>query len=80
LARNDVARISKTGTRYVADHLKVDRYSNVMNLVSRVVGQLADDLDALHDYQASMNMCTITGAPKIKSMQLISEVEKQTIG
>ncbi|MBK2296661.1 anthranilate synthase component 1 [Francisella philomiragia] len=80
LARNDVARISKTGTRYVADLLKVDRYSHVMHLVSRVVGQLADDLDALHAYQASMNMGTLTGAPKIKAMQLISEVEKQTRG
>lgn len=80
LARNDVARISKTGTRYLADLLKVDRYSHVMHLVSRVVGQLADDLDALHAYQASMNMGTLTGAPKIKAMQLISEVEKQTRG
>ncbi|WP_411961319.1 anthranilate synthase component 1 [Francisella sp. SYW-9] len=80
LARNDVARISKTGTRYLADLLKVDRYSHVMHLVSRVVGQLADDLDALHAYQSCMNMGTLTGAPKIRAMQLISEVEKQTRG
>ena len=80
LARNDVARIAKTGTRYLADLLKVDRYSHVMHLVSRVVGQLDDGLDALHAYQASMNMGTLTGAPKIKAMQLISEVEKQTRG
>lgn len=80
LARNDVARISKTGTRYLADLLKVDRYSHVMHLVSRVVGQLRDDLDALHAYQACMNMGTLTGAPKIKAMQLIANVEKQTRG
>lgn len=80
LARNDVARISKPGTRYLADLLQVDRYSHVMHLVSRVVGQLEDDLDALHAYQASMNMGTLTGAPKIKAMQLISQVEKQTRG
>jgi len=80
LARNDVARIAKTGTRYLADLLKVDRYSHVMHLVSRVVGQLDAGLDALHAYQASMNMGTLTGAPKIKAMQLISEVEKQTRG
>ncbi|QIV96787.1 anthranilate synthase component I [Allofrancisella inopinata] len=80
LARNDIARISKTGTRFLADLLKVDRYSHVMHLVSRVVGQLADDLDALHAYQACMNMGTLTGAPKIKAMQLISEVEQQTRG
>ncbi|MDE4949114.1 chorismate-binding protein, partial [Francisella tularensis subsp. holarctica] len=48
LARKDVARISKTGTRYVADLLQVDRYSHVMHFCSRVVGQLADEWDALH--------------------------------
>ena len=80
LARNDVARISKAGTRYVADLLKVDRYSHVMHLVSRVVGQLRDDLDALHAYQASMNMGTLTGAPKIRAMQLIRDVEQERRG
>jgi anthranilate synthase component 1 len=58
LARNDVARISQAGTRHVADLLKVDRYSHVMHLVSRVVGQLRDELDALHAYPACMNMGT----------------------
>ncbi|NVD06871.1 anthranilate synthase component 1 [Vibrio sp. JPW-9-11-11] len=75
LARNDVARISEPGTRHVADLLKVDRYSHVMHLVSRVVGQLRCDLDALHAYQACMNMGTLTGAPKIRAMQLIRDVE-----
>lgn len=75
LARNDVARISEAGTRHVADLLKVDRYSHVMHLVSRVVGQLRNDLDALHAYQACMNMGTLTGAPKIRAMQLIRDVE-----
>lgn len=79
LARNDVARISAHGTRHVADLLKVDRYSHVMHLVSRVVGQLRDDLDALHAYQACMNMGTLTGAPKIRAMQLIRDVEKQRV-
>ncbi len=80
LARNDVARISTAGTRHVADLLKVDRYSHVMHLVSRVVGQLRDDLDALHAYQACMNMGTLTGAPKIRAMQLIRDVEKARRG
>ncbi len=75
LARNDVARIAQAGTRHVADLLKVDRYSHVMHLVSRVVGQLREDLDALHAYQACMNMGTLTGAPKIRAMQLIRDVE-----
>jgi anthranilate synthase component 1 len=80
LARNDVARISEPGTRHVADLLKTDRYSHVMHLVSRVVGQLRSDLDALHGYQACMNMGTLTGAPKIRAMQLIRQVEKQRRG
>ncbi|MGR5120810.1 anthranilate synthase component 1 [Vibrio astriarenae] len=80
LARNDVARISQAGTRHVADLLKVDRYSHVMHLVSRVVGQLRQDLDALHAYQACMNMGTLSGAPKIRAMQLIRDVEKTRRG
>ncbi|GAA0287524.1 anthranilate synthase component 1 [Psychrosphaera haliotis] len=80
LARNDVARISKTGSRYVKDFLKVDRYSYVMHLVSRVIGELEDDLDALHAYQACMNMGTLVGAPKIKASQLIRDVEKERRG
>ncbi len=51
LARNDIARISQSDSRKVAELLKVDRYSHVMHLVSRVTGQLRQDLDALHAYQ-----------------------------
>ncbi len=77
LARNDVARVSEAGTRRVVDLMQIDRYSQIMHLVSRVVGTLRSDLDALHAYQACMNMGTLTGAPKIKAMQLIYQVEKQ---
>ncbi|MBE8167419.1 MAG: anthranilate synthase component 1 [Shewanella sp.] len=80
LARNDVARISQSGTRKVAELLKVDRYSHVMHLVSRVTGQLREPLDALHAYQACMNMGTLTGAPKVRASQLIREVEGQRRG
>lgn len=80
LARNDVARISEPGTRHVADLLKVDRYSHVMHLVSRVVGKLRDDLDALHAYQACMNMGTLVGAPKISASQLVRQVEQKRRG
>ena len=80
LARNDVARISEPGSRHVADLLKVDRYSHVMHLVSRVVGKLRDDLDALHAYQACMNMGTLVGAPKIRASELVREVEKKRRG
>ena len=80
LARNDVAKVSRPGTRYVKDLLKVDRYSHVMHLVSRVVGQLRDDLDPLHAYQACMNMGTLVGAPKVSAATLIREVEKKRRG
>ncbi|WP_343128173.1 anthranilate synthase component 1 [Buchnera aphidicola (Takecallis taiwana)] len=80
LARNDLAKICVPGTRYVSQLTKVDRYSHVMHLVSKVVGTLKGDLDALHAYSACMNMGTLTGAPKIRAMQLIYEVEKKKRG
>ncbi|WP_160062819.1 anthranilate synthase component 1 [Psychromonas sp. L1A2] len=80
LARNDVARISEPGTRHVAELLQVDRYSHVMHLVSRVVGKLRSDLDALHAYQACMNMGTLVGAPKISASNLVRKVEKKRRG
>lgn len=80
LARNDIARICESGTRKVAELLKVDRYSHVMHLVSRVTGQLRKDLDTLHAYQACMNMGTLVGAPKVRAAQLIREVEQTRRG
>lgn len=77
LARNDIARVCESGTRQVKDLMQVDRYSHIMHLVSRVVGKLRPELDALHAYQACMNMGTLTGAPKIKAMQLIYQFEQQ---
>ena len=80
LARNDLARICTPGSRYVADLTKVDRYSFVMHLVSRVVGELRHDLDVLHAYRACMNMGTLSGAPKVRAMQLIAEAEGRRRG
>ncbi len=77
LARNDIARVCESKTRHVKDLMQVDRYSHIMHLVSRVVGKLRPELDALHAYQACMNMGTLTGAPKIKAMQLIYQFEQQ---
>ncbi|OOF67208.1 anthranilate synthase component 1 [Rodentibacter caecimuris] len=77
LARNDIARICQTGTRQVAELMQVDRYSHIMHLVSKVIGTLRPELDALHAYQACMNMGTLTGAPKIKAIQLIYLFEQQ---
>lgn len=75
LARNDVARVSRPGTRQVSKLLAVDRYSHVMHLVSEVQGTLAPDLDALHAYAGSLNMGTLVGAPKIRAAALLREVE-----
>lgn len=80
LARNDVARVSQPGSRFVADLLKVDRYSHVMHLVSRVCGTLSEDLDALHAYQACMNMGTLSGAPKVRATELIRQYEGKRRG
>ncbi|HGV9232444.1 TPA: anthranilate synthase component 1 [Providencia rettgeri] len=80
LARNDLARICEAGSRYVANLTKVDRYSFVMHLVSHVVGTLRQDLDVFHAYQACMNMGTLTGAPKVKAMQLIAQYEQERRG
>jgi anthranilate synthase component I len=76
LARNDIAKISKPGTRITPQLVQIEKYSHVQHLVSKVQGTLRDDLDALHAYIATMNMGTLTGAPKIKAMQLIRKYEK----
>ncbi|WP_187306097.1 anthranilate synthase component 1 [Buchnera aphidicola] len=80
LARNDLAKICIPGTRFVSQLTKVDKYSHVMHLVSKVIGTLKHDLDVLHAYLACMNMGTLTGAPKIRAMELISQIEKVTRG
>ncbi|HLC61131.1 MAG TPA: anthranilate synthase component 1 [Candidatus Nanoarchaeia archaeon] len=80
LARNDIARISKPGTRYVDEPYTIEKYSHVQHLVSNVRGILKDNLDALHAYLATMNMGTLTGAPKVEAMKLIRLYEKTKRG
>ncbi len=80
LARNDVARVSVPGTRFVDRPHYVEKYSHVMHLVSNVSGTLRPELDALHAYLASMNMGTLTGAPKVKAMELLRRLEKTKRG
>lgn len=75
LARNDVARVSRSGTRRVAKLMSVERYARVMHLVSSVTGRMRDGLDALHALQACLNVGTLTGAPKIRATQLLRETE-----
>jgi len=80
LARNDMARVAEPGTRQVRELLQVDRYSRVMHLVSRVTATLTHDLDALDAYRASMNMGTLTGAPKLRATELLRELEGKRRG
>ena len=80
LARNDVAKISEPGTRYVDEPFVVEKYSHVQHLVSNVRGILKSDLDALHAYIATMNMGTLTGAPKLEAMKLVRLYEKTKRG
>lgn len=80
LARNDVARISRTGTRRVTELLRTVRGSHVMHLGSEVDGELRPELDALHAYRACMNMGTLCGAPKLRAMELLREHERTPRG
>jgi anthranilate synthase component 1 len=75
LARNDVARVCETGSRYVDEPFIIEKYSHVQHLVSNVRGRLKKEYDALHAYAASMNMGTLTGAPKIEAMKLLRQYE-----
>jgi len=80
LARNDVARVSEAGSRSCDDPFRIEKYSHVQHIVSHVKGTLRNEYDALHAYLASMNMGTLTGAPKIKAMELIRKKEKTKRG
>jgi len=75
LARNDIARVCKSGTRRVRELLQVVRYAHVMHLVSEVIGELDEGFDALHAYQACHNMGTLVGAPKIKATTILRKLE-----
>ena len=80
LARNDIARVSEPGSRMVDEMLITERYESVMHLVSNVKGLLRNGLDALSAYLATMNMGTLTGAPKIEAMKIIRNLEKNKRG
>ncbi|MHC4186666.1 MAG: anthranilate synthase component I family protein, partial [Planctomycetota bacterium] len=80
LARNDIARVAKAGSRIVTELLIAEKYESVQHLVSNVKGELATNLDALNAYLATMNMGTLTGAPKIEAMKIIRQLEKTKRG
>lgn len=75
LGRNDVGRVAQIGTVQVTERLVVERYSHVMHLVSNVRGELADGLDCFDALRATFPAGTLTGAPKIRAMEIIEELE-----
>jgi anthranilate synthase component 1 len=75
LHRNDVGRVSKIGSVCVSDVMSVERYSHVMHITSNVTGELADGFTALDALKASLPVGTVSGAPKIRAMQIIDELE-----
>ncbi|MHC4227306.1 MAG: anthranilate synthase component 1 [Planctomycetota bacterium] len=80
LARNDIARVAEPGSRVVTELLIAEKYASVQHLVSNVKGTLAAELDALSAYLATMNMGTLTGAPKIEAMKIIRQLERTKRG
>jgi anthranilate synthase component 1 len=75
LARNDIGRIAKTGSVKVTEAFVVERYSHVMHIVSNVEGLLKDGMTSLDVLKASFPAGTLTGAPKIRAMEIIDELE-----
>jgi anthranilate synthase component 1 len=80
LGRNDTGRVSKIGTVRPTEKFIIERYSHVMHIVSNVVGELADDQDALSAFFAGMPAGTVSGAPKVRAMQIIDELEPEKRG
>ena len=75
LGRNDIGRVCEYGSVKVAQFMGLERYSHVMHLVSRVEGRLRDDLDRLDALAACFPAGTVSGAPKIRAMEIISDLE-----
>ena len=80
LGRNDMGRVAKIGTVRPTEQFIIERYSHVMHIVSNVVGELADGQDALSAFFAGMPAGTVSGAPKVRAMQIIDELEPEKRG
>ena len=80
LGRNDLGRVSRPGTVTVSKYMEVERYSHVLHLVSHVEGRLRPDLDALDALRAVFPAGTLSGAPKVRAMQLIAAAENERRG
>jgi anthranilate synthase component 1 len=80
LARNDIGRVSRFGTVGVSEYMVVERFSHVQHIVSRVEGALADGLDAFDAMAALFPAGTVSGAPKVRAMEIIAELEPEPRG
>ncbi len=80
LGRNDLGRVCATGSVRVTQHMEVERYSHVMHLVSSIEGTLDDGHDSLDALRSCFPAGTVTGAPKIRAMEIIAELEPETRG
>ncbi len=80
LGRNDVGRVAQFGTVRATDLLAIERYSHVQHLVSEVRGRLREGYDALDVFKACFPAGTVTGAPKVRAMQIIDELEPERRG
>jgi anthranilate synthase component 1 len=75
LGRNDIGRIAETGSVVLTDQMVIERYSHVMHLVSEVHGRIAEDRHALDVLRATFPAGTLSGAPKVRAMEIIAELE-----
>jgi anthranilate synthase component 1 len=80
LGRNDIGRVSQPGTVAVSELMDVERYSHVMHLVTHVQGKLRHDMDAFDALRACFPAGTVSGAPKIRAMEIIAEMEPDNRG
>ncbi len=80
LGRNDTGKVSKVGTVKPTEQFIIERYSHVMHIVSNVTGELAEDQDALSAFFAGMPAGTVSGAPKVRAMEIIDELEPEKRG
>ncbi len=78
LARNDLGRVSRYGSVRVTEKINIQRFSHVMHIVSRVEGELQDGKDCIDTLKAAFPAGTLTGAPKIRAVQLIDSLEQET--
>jgi anthranilate synthase component I len=80
LGRNDVGRVSEIGSVKVTEYMIVERYYSVMHIVSNVIGKLREECDAFDAFRATFPQGTVSGAPKIRAMQIIDELESTRRG